>query len=383
MGTFRGMWPIAVIVFFGFLSIGIPLPALSLQIHDILGFGPMVVGWVIGLQPVVTVATRHRAGGFSDSRGAKKAVLMGLPLASLSGVAYLISTWEGWSPTSALSWILLGRLLLGIGESLFLVGAMSWGISRLGPQNTGKVMSWQGIAMYAAIGVGGVIGVGVYQRFGFVGASLCTIATPLLAWAVALGLTASPFAGGRRAAFHEVVGLIWRPGMVLMLATIPFAAIASFLALYYSDRQWLGAGAAIAGFGSAYIVVRLVGSHWPDRFGGIRVAAISLVVEAIGQVILWLSWSPASAWLGATVSGIGFSLIFPSMGVEATHRVPAAQRGQAVGNFMAFFDISMCLTGPVAGLAIARFGYSIPFLLGAFAPLLGLGFLGAVRRMKS
>jgi hypothetical protein len=51
------------------------------------------------------------------------------------------------------------------------------------------------------------------------------------------------------------------------------------------------------------------------------------------------------------VTGLGFSLVFPAMGVEATRRVPAAQRGQAVSNFIVFFDLSLGLGGPLLGLA--------------------------------
>lgn len=43
--------------------------------------------------------------------------------------------------------------------------------------------------------------------------------------------------------------------------------------------------------------------------------------------------------LGVLVAGVGFELIFPSLGVEATRRAPIAQRGRAVANFIAFVDL--------------------------------------------
>ena len=72
-------------------------------------------------------------------------------------------------------------------------------------------------------------------------------------------------------------------------------------------------------------------SHWPAKFGGVLVCGISLVFEAAGQGVLWLAPLPGVALAGATLTGIGFSLVFPSMGVEATRRVPPAVRGRAVG----------------------------------------------------
>ncbi|MCK8786520.1 MFS transporter [Roseomonas sp. NAR14] len=365
--------PLVAIVFLGFLAVAIPLPALSLHLHETLGFSPVVVGWTIGLQSIAAVLTRHRAGGFCDTHGSKPSVLLGLPLAVAAGLAYLLA-----SPLAggaALGVILLGRVVLGLGESLFLTGTMSWGIARLGPQRTGMVMAWQGIAMYASLGLGAAAGIPILRHFGFAGVAVCAMACPLLALAIAARLPGAPAMGGRRAPFHRVLGLIWRPGLVLTLGSMPFAVMASFLALYYADRGWDGAGLGIAGFGAGYILVRLFVAHWPDRHGGVRVGAASLVVEAIGQALMWLAGGPVVAGLGAVLTGMGFSLVFPSMGVEATRHVPAAQRGQAVAGFMAFFDVALGLTGPLAGLAIARFGYPSAFLAGVAVVLLALALL--------
>ena len=253
----------------------------------------------------------------------------------------------------------------------------------IGAARTGKVMSWQGIAMYAALGLGAPLGLAVQAAFGFVGVAGLTMAAPLLAAAIGLGLAAAPASGGgSRAPFHHVVGLIWRPGLVLTLATVPFAALAAFLALDYAARGWAGAGLALGAFGGGFVLVRLVGSHLPDRLGGVVVAAGSLSIEAVGQALLWLAPWPELALAGAALTGIGFSLVFPAMGVVATRRVPAGQRGRAVGNFLAFFDVAVGLTGPVVGLVAGHFGYASAFLVGTAATLGALGMLQVVRRMR-
>jgi predicted MFS family arabinose efflux permease len=237
------------------------------------------------------------------------------------------------------------------------------------------VMSWQGIAMYAAIGLGAPLGLMVQNACGFAGVACLTIATPLLAAAIALSLPAAAATGGDRTPFHRVFGLIWRPGLVIALASVPFAAMATFLALDYAAHDWSGAGLALTGFGAGFILVRLVGSHLPDRFGGAKVAACSLAVETLGQALLWMAPIPSLAIAGATLTGIGVSLVFPAMGVEATRRVPPEQRGRAVGNFIAFFDVAIGLTGPALGLAVGRLGYPSAFLIGAGATLAALAFL--------
>ena len=78
-----------LLVFLGFLSVGLPLSALSIYVHEQLGLSAVGVGIVIGVQSLATVLTRHRAGVISDRYGPKRAVLLGLPLAALSGVLYI------------------------------------------------------------------------------------------------------------------------------------------------------------------------------------------------------------------------------------------------------------------------------------------------------
>jgi predicted MFS family arabinose efflux permease len=361
---FSGLAPLFCIIFLGFLAIGAPLPALSLYVHGTLGFSPTTVGWIIGIQSLATVLTRHRAGALCDRQGPRRAVLLGLPLAAASGLFYLAAVAAPFSAEGKLALLLIGRVILGLGESLFITGTMSWGIARIGAPRTGKVMSWQGIAMYAAIGLGAPLGLALQAACGFVGVALLTIATPLIAGAIALSLPAAPATGGDRAPFYRVLGLIWRPGLVLTLSTVPFAAMAAFLALDYAARGWSGAGLALTGF------------------GGAKVAAISLVVEAAGQALLWLAPLPILAAAGAALTGIGFSLVFPAMGVEATRRVPPEQRGRAVGNFIAFFDVAVGLTGPSVGLAVGRFGYASAFVIGAAATLAALAVLRSFRRSR-
>ena len=374
-----GLLPIVAAVFLGFLAISVPLAALALQVRDQLGFGPATVGWVIGIQSLATLLTRHQAGTLSHQRGPRSAVLLGLPLTAISGLAYALSALLPLGPQWQLAVLILGRLVAGLGESLFLTGLMSWGIARVGPARTGKVMSWVGIALYAALGLGAPLGLALHEAHGFASVAVVAVLTPLLAWVIAFRLHAVPASGGQRVPFHRVLGLIWRPGLVLALATVPYAAMAAFLTLNYAAHGWPHAGTALLAFSVAYVLVRLVGSGLPDRLGARTVAVGSLALELAGQLLIWLAPVPAVALLGATLTGLGFSLVFPSMGVLATQSVPPEQRGRAVGNFIAFADIALGVTGPVVGLVTQWLGIRAAFLVGAGATCAALGLLAAVR----
>lgn len=363
--------PFVLIIFFAYLTVGMPLAALPLRVHGDLAFGDVAVGVAAGIQSLVTLATRQFAGGLCDRAGAKFCTLLGGGVAIVAGGIYLLSTPAPLGADGAFAVLLAGRAMSGVGESLAMTGALAWAIAAVGAQNTGKVMVWVGIGMYAAIAAGAPLGVGLMGQEGagggFAAVSIGTIIFASLAAATATFIPHVPPVHGERLPFLKVAARIAPLGTGLALATLGFGAIAAFAALDFQNKGWAGAGFVLSGFGVAYILTRLIFGGWPDRFGGARVAAWSLIVECAGQLLLWLAPLPEVAFAGAILTGAGFALVFPSFGIEAVRTVPAASRGAALGAYVAFFDIGFALAGPASGLVAGAFGYPSVFAAGAFS----------------
>ncbi|MCS0628840.1 arabinose transporter [Telluria mixta] len=358
-------------LFCGCLAVGLPLPVVPLFIHDSLGFGSAVVGLAIGIQFLATVVTRGYAGRVADVHGGRRAALQGALWWALGGLLYLVATLPGLSAGASLAILVAGRLAAGFGESQFVTGCVAWSIASVGPQCAGMSMSWTGIAIFAALAVGAPAGMALFTRSGAGATMLACVLSPLLGGAIALGARPYAMAAGPRLPFHRVLGQIWREGAGLMLSGAGIAGLTAFASLYFALRGWGHAGLVMTAFGTGFIAVRLVLGHLPDRVGGYRVALWSLAVEAVGQVMLWQAPTEAAALAGALVTGLGCALVFPALGVEALKRVPPANRGSAMGAFVAFLDIAYGLAGPAAGIVAGRFGYGAVYLLGAACALAG------------
>jgi MFS family permease len=193
-------------------------------------------------------------------------------------------------------------------------------------------------------------------------------------------LPAVPTHAGQREPFWRILGRIWRPGAVVGLQGVGFAALGAFFSLYFLARGWAHAEWGLTCFGLGFVLVRLTCGHLPDRFGGASVALVSLLVEAVGQYLLWLAPGPWPALAGALLTGLGCSMVFPAMGSEVVRRVPPHLRGTAVGGFAAFQDLAYGATGPIVGLLADRSGYAVVFLIGGLAATLALGLTLAAHR---
>jgi predicted MFS family arabinose efflux permease len=102
--------------------------------------------------------------------------------------------------------------------------------------------------------------------------------------------------------------------------------------------------------------------HLPDRLGGARVALICALIEAAGLALIWLAPGRVLAAVGAALTGFGYSLVYPGLGIEAVRRAPPQSRGLAMGAFTAFLDLALGVTGPALGLIAGAAGLGAVFL---------------------
>ena len=361
--------PIMAIVFIGFLIIGMALPVLPLHVHQSLGMSTFVVGLVAGSQFVAALITRVWSGRYADSRGAKRAVLAGLVAAFAGGLLYLSSLRFLGMPWVSVAILLLGRAVLGAAESFIITGGVSWGLALAGPANAGKVIAWVGMAMFAALALGAPLGTTLYSFDGFASIAIATALLPLVTVLIVAPLAAIPPHRGARSQLLKVAATVWMPGLGSALSSIGFGTMIAFSSLLSAERSWNPVWLLFSAFAISLVGARLFLGHLPDRLGGAKVALISVFIEASGLVLIWLAPAQGFAVVGALLTGFGFALVYPGLGVEAVRRAPPQSCGLAMGAYTAFLDVALGFGSPALGLIAGWAGLGAVFLTGGLVVL--------------
>lgn len=377
------MWDTLSVVFFTAVMMlcgGMQLAVLPTYVHDVLGYGSFVAGSVISMQFLAAVAVRPLSSRYIDEAGAKRAVRIGFVSAISSGalllLAALLQSWPVWS----LSALFLSRIGIGASQALVGTGCLSWGIGLVGAANAARLISYNGVAAYAMIAFGAPLGIAIANRthLGFLGFLIVLLS--LLGLWLSSRKRPSAIVPGRRMNFMHVTLRIAPYGLGLGLGSIGFGALATFVTLYYASQGWADAAYCLTAFGVAFMAARILFAGSINRYGGVPVATVSFITEALGLLMLWLAWSPAVALLGSALTGFGLSLVYPALAVVAVTKVPVSNRGSALGAYSMFMDLSMGVAGPLLGALAAWAGYRSIFLLSAVLALASLALLRQLRR---
>jgi MFS family permease len=351
-----------------FLSLGMVLPVVPLFVEGPLAGGSLAVGIAVGAFSVGAVLLRPYAGRIGDRWGRRVLIIGG---ALVVGVAVAMYHLAGGIPV-----LVVARVLGGIGEAAFFVGAGTM-VTDLAPeQRRGEAISYWSVAVYGGLAFGPSLGEILldHDNYGRVWTVSCGLALAAAALGVFTTETMVPRApaspGAAKPPLLHRASLA--PGLVLFLGLVGLAGFLEFVPLYVDDLGMADSRSVFLLYGCTVLVVRIFGARLPDRLGPLKAGSGATGFAALGLVLIAAVPTSIGLYLGTIVFSVGMSLLYPAMLTLALSGVPPEERGSSVGTVSSFFDASQGLGAAMLGGVAVFSGYRGAFLTGAVAAAIGL-----------
>ena len=356
-----------------FLALGVILPVLPKFVEDELGGDTLGVGVAVGAFAVGAVLLRPYAGRLGDRYGRRVLVIVG---------AFVVATSSALYPLAGdLVSLVAARVLGGLGEAAFFVGAGTM-IADLAPvERRGEAISYWSVAVYSGLAFGPALGEVVLDAADYDTVWLVSAALAFAAGLLALFTreTSTPEARATALAVEERQPLLNRsaiaPSIVLFLGLCGLAGFTELVPLYVKDVGLDDSRLVFLLYGCLILVVRIVGAKVPDRLGSRRAGSLALVGGALGLGVMAAWSSIAGLVLGTALFAGGMSLMYPAMLTLALTGIDDSQRASVVGTVSTFFDLSQGLGALILGGAAAVTSDQGGFLAGSLLAIVGLGLL--------
>ncbi|HJR19081.1 MAG TPA: MFS transporter [Actinomycetota bacterium] len=347
-----------------FLCVGMLLPTFPRFIEGPLGGSDVAVGLSGGAFSLTAVVLRPIAGRMGDKHGRRPLLVIGSTIVAVSVLANTI--------VETLPLLMVLRLLSGVGEGLFFVGAAA-AINDLAPEERrGEAVSLFSLSLYGGISMGPILGESLLDATDFT--TLWWVAAAIGAVATVLAIRvrdARPErgTGGPSRLVHPAAVL---PGLVLMCTVWGFAAFSSFVSLYALELGMSGSRFVFFTYSFTVLLIRLFGARIPDVLGPRRSATIAASTCSAGLLVMAAWQQPIGLYVGAFIFGFGQAFAFPALMLLAIRGAPAFERGAVVGTYSAFVDLAFGIGALSLGPVAHALGYPATFAVSTAIAMAGL-----------
>lgn len=223
-------------------------------------------------------------------------------------------------------------------------------------------IAYWGMASVIALAIGPVLGLWLYQRFGWMWLCASAVVMNLVMAYIATRLKepARP-----PAADHEKGSLIeWKVlilSIPLFMYTYSYGALTSFSAIYADELGIRPKSLFLTTLAIVILSTRPVLGLFGDRFGHRRLFPPCLVLIAIGLALLAFATTRSTFAIAAIVYGLGYGTAYPVYVGYATHTVSEHRRGAAFGAVLLAFDTGIGTGSTLTGWISSHGGLPLAF----------------------
>jgi MFS family permease len=335
-----------------------------------LGAEEAQIGLIVATLHAVAILMRSSVGRIIDVHGRRAVMLAGGGVNVLASLLYLTIDHLG-------PWVYVVRGIHGLAEAALFAVLFTIAADLAPARRRTETLAIFGISGLLPLAVGGLLGDWILARGTY--ADLFWV----LAGAAALGLALSlavkdsrPRPGPAEERARPFVVSAAQPDLLpIWLVALTFAVgIASyftFLKTFVLETNVGSVGSFFTVYVTAAVLLRAVLGWVPDRVGAKRVLYPAMVSLCVALLLLARAESDAEVILSGFIAGVGHGYVFPILSSMVVDRARTAERGAAIALFTAVMDLGVLIGGPVLGLVVQRFGYSVMFFTAAGLPAAG------------
>ena len=378
-------------------SLASQLPTFPLYIRS-LGASFVELGWVMGAFAVGLLSCRAKMGFWSDTKGRRFVMRLGLTVALIVPIAYALGPF--------LPWVTAMRAVHGISVAAFATAYGALAADLAPPHQRGEVIGYMslvnplGLAFGPALGgflmeytnyptlfltAAMLAGIGLWLTAGIkesreivttpvkeVGASL-KIDNQAVIKSVAKSSSiqnASIKAGFWQTLLNPRVRI---GAFVLLIIGLVFGSLSTFLPVLMTAKNVpLNAGLFYVMAAVASLFTRLFLSKWSDRLGRGLFVSVGLCFYSASMMIIAEATSASLFLLSGALEGIGSGLFVPAVMSLVADRTLPQERGYVLGLTWIGFDLGIATAGPILGGCVEWLSLSGIFLVAAALSLIAL-----------
>lgn len=321
-----------------------------------------------------SIAVRPFSGLIIEKFGRKKTFFVSEFLFCLFSIAYIFA-----DNLQVLLWL---RFLHGIWFSILTTVTVPIANEFIPDSRRGEGMGYFVMSVNLGIVLGPLIGLSLIQPL-----SYAVVAT-ILAAIVCLGFvfcflipvqtetSTMQKMQKKQLSIHDFVEKKALPVSIMaMMVSFAYASIMSFISTYSASKNLLAyASLFFIVFAISMMSLRPLTGKIYDRKGPSYVIYPSLVLFAVGLIILSQINSLIGFMLAAIFIGMGFGSVQPCLQTLAIQRAAPQRIGHATSTFFTFYDLGIAFGSILLGILITAQGYSMSYILCAVLVLLSLLF---------
>ncbi|TYS89143.1 MFS transporter [Rossellomorea aquimaris] len=348
--------------FFIFLVFYSLLTVLPLYVIDELHGTEGEAGLATTIFLLSAIIIRPFSGKIIELLGKKKTLIISVMFFGISSFIYF------WVNDF---YLLMGlRFFHGIWFSIGTTVLVAIAADMIPPHRKGEGLGYFAMSMNLAVVVGPFISLALIQWVAYSTLFMSLSFVIVIGFLCSFGIQVSEDDGVEaktpgRLTFKDLIEVKAIPiSLVGFLTSFAYSGIMSFISVYAkSVGIFESVSLFFVVFAAAMLLSRPYTGRLYDRSGPNAVIYPSLIIFAIGLILLSIAQSVLLLLIAGTLIGLGYGALLPSFQTMSIQAAPKRRTGHATATFFIFYDLGIAVGSFVLGVVSSQFGFSALYII--------------------